>query len=123
MAVVSSSQSSFNVFPAASTWGTNYPEDQQPWREGWGSYYVQSCLSALMVDHEPLLPVVSTAVTDLYNGTFWLDHLSLLLFLLSLEETSSHQTALNPRILTSLDVPWVRKTVGLWKKLTTSFKV
>ena len=51
-----------------------------------------------MVDHEPPLPVVSAAVTDLYNGTFWLDHLPLIymLFLLSLGETNCHQTALKP---------------------------
>ena len=51
-----------------------------------------------MVDHEPLLPVVSTAVTDLYNGTFWLEDLPLscMLFLQSLGETNFHQTALKP---------------------------
>ena len=38
-------------------------------------------------------------------------------------EISCHQTALNPGNLTSFDVTWVRKTVGLSMKLTTSLKV
>ena len=57
-----------------------------------GELLVQSCLSTLMVDHEPLLPVVSTAGFDLYDGTFWLEDLPLSckLFLLSLGETNCH---------------------------------
>ena len=72
-----------------------------------------------MVDHEPLLPVVSAAVTDLYNRTFWLDHLPLIymLFLLSLGETNCNQTALKPVTWPHLMILRVRETVGLWLEI------
>ena len=73
---------------------------------GGATFFVYSFLSALKGDHEPLLPDVSATGTFLYNGMFLLDHLPLLflLFLLSVEETSCHQTALNPGNLNSFDV-------------------
>ena len=109
-AVVPSPQTNNNFFAEPTSWGTNCPEDQQPWREGWGSHYYCSCFYFIATS---LFSQLSTLLMPSLNyGTFQLDQLPLqpengasllwvklpyLLLLLSMVEASMPlQTALMP---------------------------